>query len=139
MKTAKLLGRGLLLSTTFISVFSGAAAWGLAQDGRISDSNNIDGASAQIDGESYNPSNPSCVVYSVIVASFDSRGLPRRQVETGLMRCNNATVDSGACTGGHAVAERYNGVGFVCVEGNTFNNGQSTQERSSEMEQPPRR
>jgi hypothetical protein len=89
------------------------------QSGRITDSLSVDATAAGVIGNSFNPLSGQCVLYAIVLTD----GTSDRQVETGIMRCDGLTLGHGTCTGGHSFAERFNGVDYYCVQGNTFTNG----------------
>ena len=116
--SAKVVRSSLCLSLAL--VLAGAAlspvSAGLSQDGRNSNAHNVDGSFARLQGHTFNPTTGQCVLYSVL--SFDATGT-QRQVESGIVKCNQATID-GTCTSGHVFVERYNGSGYFCTPGYSF-------------------
>lgn len=124
-KVGRALPRLFVRAVVFVCALSvglvlGTAAWaGVDQDGRQTDSNSVDGTYAYIVGNGfYTPSN-ACTLYAILVNGDN------RQVETGLLRCVNTTVD-GSCYDDRTFAERYaGGSNYFCVPGDHFNNGDS--------------
>lgn len=96
------------------AVLSPASA-GLDQDGRYSNTHNVDGSYTRLQGHTFNPTSGQCVLYSVL--SYDSTA--GRQVESGIVRCNGASID-GTCPSGHVFVERYNGSAYYCTPGYSF-------------------
>ena len=88
------------------------------QDGRQTSTSNVDGAVVYITPNSFNAASNQCVVYSLLLYDWSSP----RHVETGVISCNNATID-GTCTSGHGFSERYDGSAYYCAQGSTFTTG----------------
>lgn len=108
----------IFLSVSLGSPFvASAVADGLDQDGRRTGSTSVDGSYAQVVGNGFSAVNNQCVLYSAL--SYDSTA--PRQIESGLARCNNWTID-GTCTDGYSFVERYNGSSFYCTSGYSFTN-----------------
>jgi len=97
---------------------STAAFASVDQDGRETSGTNLDGATVTITPNSYNPASSQCVVYSILLYDNTSP----RQLETGVIGCNGATID-GTCTSGHGFSERYDGSAYYCAQGSTFPTG----------------
>jgi len=117
--SVKLLLRVLGCVVAFaLGLGSTVAFAAVGQDGRRTSSNAVDGTTSGVRGDSFTMRTNQCVLYSILMYNETSPHM----VETGLVRCNAATID-GTCRTGHAFAERYNGAAFYCNEGNTFANG----------------
>lgn len=110
--------------------FGSTAAFALVdQDGRVTSTTNVDGATVNITPSSFNAASTQCVIYSVLLYDNSSP----RHIETGVVGCNGANID-GTCTSGHGFSERYDGSAYYCAQGSTFTTGSATNaliERSS--------
>lgn len=111
--------RLVLFLAAFAVSFSATAAWaGIVKDGKKTMNNHVDGAAANVKGNSFNPRNGQCVLYSVTTTSETSHV----HVETGVERCDSSTLDE--CDSGHLFAERWGGGSiYHCNQGGTFSNG----------------
>lgn len=99
------------------------------QEGRVTSTTNLEGATVDITPSSFNAASGQCVLYSLVM--FDSSS--SRQVETGVLGCNGQTID-GSCTSGYGFSERYDGSNYYCAQGSTFPTGSASNaliERSS--------
>ena len=107
---------GLTIWLALVGASLSPVSAGVDQDGRHSNASNVDGTFTRLQGHTFNPTSGQCVLYSVL--SFDSTGT-QRQVESGIVKCSGATID-GTCTSGHVFVERYNGSGYFCTPGYSF-------------------
>lgn len=113
--------RAAVAVTAFVVGFGFASAFGQAQDGRLTPAHHVEGANADITGDSFSPVYNQCIIYGVLV--FDATASV--QVEVGLVRCASSTLEAdGTCRGGHVFAESASSSGFNCNEGPTFDNGE---------------
>jgi hypothetical protein len=115
-----LLLKVLICVATFATGFGCTTAFAVYYDqsGRLTNSQSIDATTGGIIGNSSNARPGQCVMYSMLITN----GSNPRQVQTGLVRCDGTPL-AGTCTGGYTFAERYNGLDYICVQGNNFNNG----------------
>jgi len=109
---------GLSLVLVLLGASLSPVSAGVSQDGRNSNAHNVDGSFARLQGHTFNPTAGQCVLYSVL--SFDASGT-YRQVESGITQCNGVAggID-GTCPSGHVFVERYNGSGYFCTPGYSF-------------------
>jgi hypothetical protein len=116
----KRLSSALLLALVvmFTPSFVASAQAGMDHDGRWSGTSSADGSYAEVFGNGFSANNQQCVFYSALTYDADAP----RQIESGLIRCNNWSIDNGMCTDGHAFVETYNGSGYACTQGYTFTN-----------------
>lgn len=118
--------RTLVRLVVVVAAFSvglgAAAAYGArAQDGRNTHVSHVDGTLAYVIGDDFGPPANQCVLYSILATDFTHP----RQVEAGVVRCDNGTID-GTCHGGHGFVEVYSpSVGYQCNQGQSFSNGSS--------------
>jgi hypothetical protein len=116
-----------------VLVFGGTAAFASTglydQTGKNTSTSNLDGTTVIITPSSFNAASGQCVLYSVLLPDFSSS----RQLETGVVGCNNANID-GTCSSGYAFSESFNGSNYSCAQGNAFTTGSANTaliERSS--------
>ena len=103
---------------------AGAFADAAEQGGRHSSlTANTDGYRASVRGDAFNPMSGGCIIFAVLEWSPSAY----RQVEAGLVRCQNASID-GTCNNVRFV-ERWTGPGgvagqdYVCFPHGGFVNG----------------
>lgn len=106
--------------TCFGLGFGVSSAFALSQDGRVTGSFAVNGSAVNITGNSFGGQVGQCVLYSHLI--YDATA--PRQVEAGVVRCNNAAID-GTCNGGFGFTERFDGSGYYCNQGNGFTNNVS--------------
>jgi hypothetical protein len=111
------LGTWLVVATAALSPAFATISYD--QDGRTTGSTSIDGSFARLQGTGFHPNNQQCVLYATLSNDQDLTSI--RQVESGLLRCVNATLD-GTCTSGKVFVERYNGSAYFCTPGYSFDN-----------------
>lgn len=94
---------------------------GYDQEGRLSGSSSVDGSYSRLAGNGFSANSGQCVIYAALSTSFNASGTGLRQIQSGLTRCNNATID-GTCPDGQTFVERYNGSSYYCTTGYSFTN-----------------
>lgn len=102
--------------------FAATTALAQQQDGRRTSSNNVDGTSANINGDSFFAPSDGCVVYGILLA--DATSGPRH-VQAGLVRCGVNATPADTCVSGHSYVESWAPTGVDCNGGNNFNNDTS--------------
>lgn len=117
-----------------LGVFSAAADGPVSglydQSARVASTTNLDATSATITPSSFNAASNQCVIYAVLL--YDSSS--SRQLETGLLGCNNQSLERGACQSGYAFSESFDGANYHCGQGSAFTTGSANNalvERSS--------
>lgn len=118
-RTGVVLAAGVGLVSTGALVSPANA--GYDQEGRTAGNHSVDGSYSRLQGNGFSANNHQCVIYSAISEDFTSNGTPHRQLESGLVRCNNATID-GTCHNGYVFVERYDGSYYHCKQGYSFSN-----------------
>lgn len=110
---------GTLLTFMLASVGSAYAA---NQGGRRTrNETNFEGTSANLTPHSFNPDSGHCVLQSVLAYDFSAD----RQLETGSVRCDGATID-GTCHSGYHFVETYANNVYTCFQHSSFNNGDTS-------------
>jgi hypothetical protein len=109
---------GLSIWLALVGASLSPVSAGVDQDGRYSNASNVDGSFTRLKGNTFNPTSGQCVLYSVL--SFDSKAGAQRQIESGIVKCNGASID-GTCPSGYSFVERYNGSAYFCTPGFAFN------------------
>lgn len=92
-------------------------------DGRVRTSftSSADGSYALIQGQGFNPANGECLVFSTLLANWDpSLGSADRQLQTGLVRCNNSFLTL-TCDDVRFV-EKAAPAGYTCYPHGVFSN-----------------
>lgn len=106
---------GILTIVLWLCVTPSASAGAVSQGGRYASvstiSNQLTSTAARMISAS--PSSGSCVIVSVLISGGSN------QLETGLTRCNNLTID-GTCVSGQAFVETSMGNGFACYPHGAF-------------------
>jgi hypothetical protein len=111
--------RAVALATFFVvGVGVGAAVASTSWTYREATLSDLLGASAYIEGNSFNAPNHSCVLYGLVLVD-ESGTSSWTQVETGVVECTNLTID-GTCTSGHGFAETYQAGTYTCWQGDAF-------------------
>jgi hypothetical protein len=98
----------LMAAVLALALAEGVALGSADQSGRYSASHSYDGVKAQVEGDSFNVDSGHCLVYTILVF----QDADNRQMEGGLVRCDNATVD-GSCNSGDKFIETWKGPGQV--------------------------
>jgi hypothetical protein len=87
---------------------------------RYSGNTSVDGASANVRGNSFNPRNNQCVLYAIVMRDFTNG---QAQMEAMLPRCDDGTTIDAQCHNGFGALERLTASGVAgCDQGNSFVN-----------------
>lgn len=114
----------LAILTAAILVAASSAASAARFGGRYTtQTQTVNGTTVKLTAvTNFNPPSGECIVQSLVVLMQKPILSDNRQLQAGLLRCNNQTIDPGGCRGGRIVVERYFG-SYHCYEHGTFTNG----------------